>query len=93
MTAPFLVLPWVLIPIGTRLTNVWEGGRPWLTGDPLILDLLGGILAAWGLYTAALILRRPEELARTENHPSWTHMYWMMMAAQIGFALAYLPRS
>lgn len=91
ITAPFLVLPWALIPLGTRLTNVWEGGRPWLTGNPLILDVLGGMLAAWGLYTASLILRRPEDLAHTENHPSWTHMYWMMMAAQIGFALAYVP--
>ncbi|MEA2693039.1 MAG: hypothetical protein QOJ16_2426, partial [Acidobacteriota bacterium] len=26
----------------------------------------------------------------TENHPSWKHMYLMMMAAQAGFALAYL---
>ena len=32
----------------------------------------------------------PEELAATENHPSWTHMYRMMMVAQIGFALAYV---
>jgi len=30
------------------------------------------------------------ELAFTENHPSWTHMYLMMMVAQIGFALAYV---
>ncbi len=91
MTAPFLVLPWALMPLGTRLPNPWEGGRPWLTGNPLILDALGLILVGWGLYTAASILRRPEELARTENHPSWTHMYWMMMAAQVGFAAAYLP--
>jgi hypothetical protein len=34
--------------------------------------------------------RGPEELATTENHPSWTHMYQMMMLAQIGFALAYV---
>jgi 4-hydroxybenzoate polyprenyltransferase len=90
LTAPFLVLPWLLLPAGVRLANVWEGGRPWLTGNPLILDLLGAILAVWGLFTASMILRRPEELARTENHPSWTHMYWMMMVAQAGFALAYL---
>jgi 4-hydroxybenzoate polyprenyltransferase len=90
ITAPFLVFPWLLIPLGTRLTNVWEGGRPWLTGDPLTLDVLGAILAVWGALTAARILRRPEELASTENHPSWTHMYWMMMAAQVGFALAYV---
>jgi len=37
-----------------------------------------------------LLVRRPEELAFTENHPSWTHMYLMMMVAQIGFALAYV---
>ena len=37
-----------------------------------------------------LLVRRPEELAATENHPSWTHMYWMMIVAQIGFMLAYL---
>jgi hypothetical protein len=47
-------------------------------------------LALWGGYTCWLILRDPEDLAKTENHPSWTHMYLMMMAAQIGFAVAYL---
>lgn len=41
-------------------------------------------------YTVYLLVRRPEELATTENHPSWTHMYRMMMVAQIGFALAYV---
>ena len=90
ITAPFLVLPWILLPAGTRLVNVWEGGHPWLTGNALILDVLGAILVAWGLYVAALILRRPEDLARKENHPSWAHMYWMMMTAQIGFAVAYI---
>jgi 4-hydroxybenzoate polyprenyltransferase len=90
ITAPFLVLPWTLLPIGTRLENVWEGGYPWLTGNALILDGLGAILGAWGLYVAGSILRRPEDLARKENHPSWTHMYWMMMTAQIGFAVAYI---
>ena len=37
-----------------------------------------------------LILRDPADLARVENHPSWTHMYLMMMTAQVGFAEAYL---
>ena len=32
----------------------------------------------------------PGSLALRENHPSWKHMYLMMMCAQIGFALAYL---
>ena len=44
----------------------------------------------WGSYTVYLLLRDPDELTRTENHPSWRHMYLMMMAAQIGFAVAYL---
>jgi hypothetical protein len=37
-----------------------------------------------------LILKDPEALAGTENHPSWTHMYLMMLTAQVGFAVAYL---
>ena len=32
----------------------------------------------------------PNELAATENHISWKHMYMMMMAMQIGFAVAYI---
>jgi 4-hydroxybenzoate polyprenyltransferase len=80
--APFFVLPFALIPIGVR-TGL-------LTGNPRLLDLLAATLVAYGVYTVYLLVRRPEELAFTENHPSWTHMYLMMMVAQIGFALAYV---
>src|SRR6185503_1138816 len=80
--APFFVLPFVLIPIGVR-TGL-------LTGNPRLLDLLALTLVAYGVYTVYLLVLRPEELAFTENHPSWTHMYLMMMVAQIGFALAYV---
>jgi 4-hydroxybenzoate polyprenyltransferase len=82
MIAPFFVLPFVLIPIG-----VWLGI---LTGSHLLLMVLGPLLIVYGCYTVWLLVRRPEELAATENHPSWTHMYRMMMVAQIGFALAYV---
>jgi len=82
MIAPFFVLPFVLIPIG-----VWKGI---LTGNTVLLMILGPALVLYGLYTVYLLVRRPEELAATENHPSWTHMYRMMMVAQIGFALAYV---
>jgi hypothetical protein len=51
---------------------------------------LGALLTVWGCYTVYLILRDPDDLTRTENHPSWKQMYLMMMAAQIGFAVAYL---
>jgi 4-hydroxybenzoate polyprenyltransferase len=82
--APFLVLPFLLIPYGVE--------RRILTGDPHILYGLTWILCLWGLYVVYLMVRRPDDLARTENHPSWTHMYVMMFVAQIGFALAYLLR-
>jgi 4-hydroxybenzoate polyprenyltransferase len=82
LIAPFFVFPFVLIPIG-----VWQGI---LTGNRMLLLILGPALVAYGIYTTWLLLRRPEELAATENHPSWTHMYLMMMVMQVGFALAYL---
>ena len=63
---------------------------PFLTGNRLFLTLLGFGLALWGAWVCWLILRRPEDLAATENHPSWTHMYWMMFVTQIGFMVAYL---
>ena len=58
-------------------------------GDGVAVHL-GLRLAAWGGYTVRLILRNPAALAEVENHPSWTHMYLRMMAAQVGFAVAYL---
>ena len=80
--APFFVLPFFLIPIGV-FTGV-------LTGNKTLLLVLGPTLILYGAYTVYLLVRRPEDLAKTENHPSWTHMYRMMMVAQVGFALAYL---
>jgi len=82
MIAPFLVLPFLLIPYGVQ--------RGILTGNPHVLYGLTALLCLWGLYVVYLMVRRPDDLARTENHPSWTHMYVMMFVAQIGFALAYL---
>jgi 4-hydroxybenzoate polyprenyltransferase len=85
MMAPFFVLPWLLIPVFTLLPGDWR-----LTGNRTDLTILGFALAAWGAWAARLLLRRPEELATTENHPAWSHMYLMMMAAQVGFAAGYL---
>jgi len=82
MIAPFFVAPFVLIPLG-----VWGGV---LTGNATLLMILGPALILYGIYTVYLLVRRPEDLATTENHPSWTHMYRMMMVAQLGFALAYV---
>ncbi len=90
MIAPFFVFPWLLMPLGTVLEDPFHPRQPLLTGDATVLTAVGVLLTVWGAYTARQILRRPEELAQTENHPSWTHMYLMMMLAQIGFAVAYL---
>ena len=77
--------PWL-----ARLNDPFAPGRRLLTGNPTLLTALGFVLALWGSYTVWLLARDPDDLARTENHPSWTHMYLMMMAAQVGFALAYV---
>jgi len=90
MIAPFFVLPWLLIPLFAYLPDPDNPSEPLLTGSRPLLVALGVLLAAWGAYAARLLLRNPDELASTENHPAWTHMYLLMMAAQVGFALAYL---
>lgn len=88
--APFFVLPWMLIPLGVRLPDPQSPEHPILTGNPTLLTLLGVGLTLWGAYAAWVLMRDPDSLTSTENHPSWRHMYLMLMCAQIGFALAYL---
>jgi geranylgeranylglycerol-phosphate geranylgeranyltransferase len=90
MVAPFFVLPWLLMPLGAYLPDPLAPEHAILTGNPLLLTILGLGLAVWGVYVVYLILRDPAALAETENHPSWTHMYLMMMMAQAGLAAAYL---
>ncbi len=82
MISPSFVIPFAMIPAGA-----WVGI---LTGNFWLLQLLGVVMTAYGIYVCYLMLRRPEDLAVEENHVSWAHMYRMMFVAQIGFALAYL---
>lgn len=82
MISPSFVLPFLLINVGV-FTGV-------LTGHALYLHTLGIVMTIYGSYVCYLMLRRPNELATTENHVSWAHMYRMMFVLQIGFALAYL---
>jgi 4-hydroxybenzoate polyprenyltransferase len=79
--SPSLVLPVLLFPLGVKAGL--------LSGDPTVLTALGALLAAWGAYVAYIMLRSPGELSSTENHPSWTHMYLMMTAAQLGLIAGY----
>jgi 4-hydroxybenzoate polyprenyltransferase len=78
--APFFIIPYLAIPILFRLAGP-EALRPqtvWLT-----------ILAVYGAFVAWLILRDPDSMAMEGNHPSWAHMYALMMLTQVGFALVY----
>jgi 4-hydroxybenzoate polyprenyltransferase len=88
--APFFVLPWLLLPVGAFFPDPQNPAHPILTGNPWLLTGLGALLTLWGIYTVYLLVRDPHSLTETENHPSWRHMYLMMMAAQVGFAVAYL---
>jgi 4-hydroxybenzoate polyprenyltransferase len=82
MISPSFVLPFLMIAAGTSAGI--------LTGNSILLQLLSGVMTAYGLYVCYLMLRRPEDLAVEENHVSWAHMYRMMFVAQVGFALAYI---
>jgi len=82
LISPSFVTPFLMIAVGA-----WTGI---LTGNFILLNLLATLMTAYGVYVCYLMLRRPEDLATEENHVSWAHMYRMMFAAQVGFALAYL---
>lgn len=84
MISPSFVVPFLLINVGV-LTGI-------LTGHALYLHILGIGMTMYGAYVCYLMLRKPDELATTENHVSWAHMYRMMFVLQIGFALAYLVK-
>lgn len=78
MIVPFLMGPFLLVPVGVLLGWVPEVGM-WLT-----------ILAVWGGYIGWLMLRRPEALTIESNHISWKHMYLLLIAGQVGFAWVYV---
>jgi 4-hydroxybenzoate polyprenyltransferase len=78
--SPFLYIPFMLIPLGV------------ICGIIKVIALPLTFLVIWGLYTANLITKRPQDLTLERNHISWKHMYFMLMAGQLGFAIAYIIR-
>ena len=82
MVAPFLVAPFLMLPLGVQIGV--------LTGHGAALTWLGVGLAAWGTYTAWLLVRDPDALTSGSEHPSWRHMYLLMVGSQVGVAAAYL---
>ena len=83
--SPSFVLPWLVLAAGVRLRV--------LTGNATAILALSTILLIWGGYVIYLMNHHPERLvSEGENHPSWRHMYWMMMVGHLGLAAAYLLR-
>ena len=81
IVAPFLVFPFLLLPVFTAAGL--------LDANLAAMAVLGLALAAYGAWTAWTILRDPGALAVEANHPSWKHMYLLMLTAHIGTAAAY----
>lgn len=78
MMSPFLVLPYLLIPVFVFLG--------WLPPASLMVSSL----AFYGAYILYLVLRKTEALALERNHVSWVHMYFMLMLTQAGFAFSFI---
>jgi 4-hydroxybenzoate polyprenyltransferase len=83
--SPAFLLPWLLLPLGLYLRV--------LSGDRTAISVLSAIMLVWGCYVIYLMNKDPYRLVTEgENHPSWHHMYWMMMVGHLGLAGAYLIR-
>ena len=81
--SPFFVIPFVIVPVATL-----EIG-----GAALFPELTKGIilLVIWGGYIVHLLKREGRKRDRHfENSPVWVHMYLMLMALQIAFAVAFI---
>jgi 4-hydroxybenzoate polyprenyltransferase len=83
--SPAFLVPWLLLPLGLHLQV--------LSGDPKAIIALSVVMLIWGSYVIYLMNQDPHRLVTEgENHPSWHHMYWMMMVGHLGLAGAYLIR-
>jgi len=79
--APSFIVPFLLLVILVRAGCI--------SADQTAGTVLGMALALWGAYVVYLIRRDPTAMA-AENHPSWKHMYLMLMVFQVGLALAFV---
>ncbi len=84
--ATVIMAPFFVVPFGRLVAFVHLG---WIHADATATTVLGVVLTLWGGYVAYLIRRDPSAMS-AENHPSWKHMYLMLMTFQVGLAVAYL---
>ncbi|MCK4826317.1 UbiA family prenyltransferase [bacterium] len=83
LISPFLVLPFLLIPIGAH--------NKYLSARTELLDLFSILLVVWGSIIAWLMIKHPTSLGgKNENHLGWKLMYGQMIFCQIGLAVIYL---
>jgi len=81
--SPAFLVPWLLLPLGLYVRV--------LNGHPKAILALSVLMLIWGSYVVYLMNQDPHRLVTEgENHPSWHHMYWMMMVGHLGLAGAYL---
>lgn len=81
--SPSFIVPWLMLPLGLELRI--------LSGHPKAIIALSVVMFVWGSYVIYLMNKDPHRLVTEgENHPSWHHMYWMMMVGHMGLAGAYL---
>lgn len=79
ITGPFFILPFVLISLGVL--------RGYLIDEANYLL----VLVVWGIYVMVLLRNHATERdPNFENSPVWKHMYLMLFALQMGFAVVYL---
>jgi hypothetical protein len=82
LIAPFFVLPF-FVWVAMARAGVLSAWRPGMY-------TLSATLAGLGAWIDCIIMRRPEEMSRSENHISWKLIYLMAMVAYAGLALAYM---
>lgn len=81
--APFLALPFLLLPLARWLGLLGATPGAWM--------LLGGALTALGAVAVVSLVRDPDALAqRGTNHPAWKAMYLLMLGFHVGCAVVYV---
>jgi 4-hydroxybenzoate polyprenyltransferase len=77
MMIPSLIIPFLLIPLFVYVGLL----------IPAMIPLT--LFSLWGIYVSWLLLKNPNKLTLERNHPSWVHMYLMLIVFVIGSALVY----
>ncbi len=86
--SPFLSLPWLLLPIGSFIPL--PSGKMLLSASAPALLVMGVILFAYGIVVSKILLKEAADPGAAARRRSWTHMYLLMMLAQVGLAVVYL---